>query len=266
MRRKSILVVTAFLILLWVLCPLVDAQDDIALKRDDDIRSLLSTMKADHRSTQQLAVLFQVGDVRIGDLIRALGDPDKDIKLSAQIVIRYLGNDQGLNAWLKDYESDKNGAFTGPIPIPLRSWDYEFIRTFYLRDNVQPEALMESFMFALALDNSPQATKLLSDVVSNAREHGFRLDESRYLGANQVIRTETDNDLAQSVLEKSTFLNPADRKYTSARLVAFTASKDKALIELYVNRGLLAKEWHHIVLARHGQNWKFFSITPIAVS
>lgn len=233
---------------------------------DDDIRSLLLGMKATHSSTRQLAVLFQVGDDRIGDLIRALSDPNKDIRLSAQIVIRYLGNDQGLNAWFKDSGSHKDGETTAPIPIPLRSWDYEFIRSVYLREDVIPERLMESCMFALALDSSPQAVKLLSDVVSNAREHGFHLDESRYLGVNHVIRTQTDNDLAQSVFEKSTFLNPADRKYTSARLIAFTGSKDKALVELYVNRGPLAEEWYHIVLAKRGQNWKFFSITPIAVS
>ena len=53
---------------------------------------------------------------------------------------------------------------------------------------------------------------------------------------------------------------------TVSRVVAYTAAKDKALVEIYVNRAALAKEWYHVVLKRVGQDWIFFSITVAAIS
>lgn len=108
---------------------------------DKSVRELLLAMKGDHQSTDQLAILFKVGDEKIAELIRALGDSNEDVKLSAQLIIRYLGNEEGMEAWVRDYESKKTGSVIAPIPTPLRDWDYEFIRSLYLRDKMMTEVL-----------------------------------------------------------------------------------------------------------------------------
>jgi hypothetical protein len=229
-----------------------------------EIEQLLLEMK-DHRSTSQLAALFRIGDDQIADLIRKLRDPNKQVKLNAQIVIRYLGNKEGMDAWVKSYEFSREGPMTGPIPIPLSDLDYEFIRGLYLRDNITTEPLMEAYLFALALDNSPRAAQYLSDVISNAQKHGFRLDKSRYDRVRTASIGNGDN-LANGVLLQSTFLDPAERKYATSRLLAYSSANDKALIEIYIDRGPLAQEWYHVVMRRYKNNWKFFSVTQVAVS
>jgi hypothetical protein len=251
------------LLVLMALTP-VSSQQKISVVPDGETRRLLLEMRG-HRSTRQLAALFQFGDNKIADLIGALRDPNQEVKLDAQIVIRYLGNEDGMIAWTRKYESDQEGPMTAPIPIPLRDLDYEFIRSLYLRDKVLPEALMEAYLFALALDGSPRAAQLLSDVISNAKKSGFKLQESRYLKV-RATNIAADADLAAAVLDQATFLNPTDREDTTARLIAYTHARDKALVEIYVNRGPLAEEWYHVVVKRGEQGWRFFSITQVAVS
>ena len=48
--------------------------------------------------SDKLASLFKIGDKRIVDLIQALDDADRNVSLSAQVVIRYLGNEQGMKS------------------------------------------------------------------------------------------------------------------------------------------------------------------------
>ena len=62
----------------------------------------------------------------------------------------------------------------------------------YLADKIMPEALMEAYMFALALDGSSQATRMLSDIVANLRKHGVRFDESRFKNVKQVLNASAD--------------------------------------------------------------------------
>src|SRR5262245_28514445 len=84
-----------------VICASTSVRNQKTGQVDTEIRQLLVRMKANHRSTEQLALLFRVGDEKIVDLMEALSDPDKEVSLSAQMVIRYLGNEQGMNAWRK---------------------------------------------------------------------------------------------------------------------------------------------------------------------
>ncbi len=248
-------------ILILVLAPVRSQQSP---KGPGEIRRLLDEMNGNH-STKQLAVLFQIGDDRIDELISALGDPDENIRLSAQIVIRYLGNERGMNSWKRMYRTDESGSLIAPFPIPLNNVDVSFIRSQYLRDNVQTEWLMDACLFALALDGSSHATQLLKDVFAYIKKHGLKIDQDRYLQVRHVSIGAKTN-LAQQVLERAPFLHAADRRYTAARVVAYTAVGDKALVEIHVNRGPLAQECYHVVLKRTGQDWTFFSITLVTIS
>ena len=236
-----------------------------------DTRKLLAAMDDVGTDSHRLAALFRVGDTRLKELIQLLDDPDPKMKLRAQVVIRYVGNESGMQA-LREWYSRQEGGYgiAGPIPLPLAEWDYHSIEVNLLATS--PQTWRDrgvQYIYALALDGSPRAKAVLADLIKKADG----LDESNFIGyaikrvqLNDTKRLLAGKDLATLVLSNAFFIAPEDRKYTSARVLAFNRAKDKALVEVYINRGKLAEEWYHIVLRRCDQGWKFFSITPIAVS
>jgi hypothetical protein len=222
--------------------------------------------------SDKLIALLQVGDRRVSDLIQLLDDPDPNVSLRAQVVIRYLGNETGMKA-LRAWYNNRQGeyAVAGPIPQPWYEWDCHLIKVDLL--GKPPRAWFDrgvQYIYALALDDSPKAKTLLAEMISAARG----LDETSFIGyaIKRVLAGEPKNllrgekDLAKLVLNNSFFIAPEDRKYTSARLLGFNEAKDKGFFEVYVNRGVMAEEWYHVVLTRCDQGWKFFSITPVAMS
>lgn len=235
-----------------------------------DIRKLLSEMNNQHSDKDKLAELFRVGDERITDIIQALDDPDPAISLHAQIVIRYLGNNIGMRGLVEWYGRQKQFAVVGPIPLPLSEWDYKVIYANYVSKPMETWNGAEPYIYALALDGSPKAEAALNEIKNRAGNYDKSATAGRALVHIQRVESKKlltgSHDLAKLILNNAFFIAPDDRKYTSAQLVGFSSAEDKALVEVYINRGRLAEEWYHIVVRRWGQGWKFFSITQIAVS
>ena len=88
-----------------------------------DTRKLLTSLQDIKDDREVLAALFKNGDARIDDLIEALHDPDRNISLRAQIVIRYLGNETGMKALEDWYSKQSEILMSGPIPLPLKERD-----------------------------------------------------------------------------------------------------------------------------------------------
>ena len=228
------------------------------------MRKLLSEMKDYDLHPERLAALFRIGDARIGDLVNALDDPDKEVSLNAQIVIRYLGNEAGLKGLAEYYKKPRKEYWiSGPIPIPLIDFDYDFIKS-------HPSNMGEEYIYALALDDSPKAKELLASI---ARTNGNASTDS--LMALALLRVNSgdptkllvgNTDLAKLVLDNAFFVGEQDKKYLSAHLVELNDTKNKALVEVYINRGVLAEEWWHVVINKRENGWRFFSITQVAVS
>jgi ribosomal protein S10 len=256
--------------LLLILSGVAAAQVKPSSASFEEVRGRLLALEDIKDSRQTLAFLFRTGDERIEDLIKALDDPDKRVSLRAQIVIRYLGNENGMKALVESYRKRKQIEISGPVPLPLNNWDYTYIQANYAQTPPLWDMLSERYIYALALDDSQRAKQTLSEIMKNAGNlnEGATIDRAiKLLGANQPEKLLTgDNDLGKLVLQNAFFVAPIDRKYTSARLLGLNGTKDKALVEIYINRGPLAEEWYHIVIKKSGQSWKFFSITQIAVS
>jgi len=233
-------------------------------------QKLLAEMKDVKNNSDRLAKLFRVGDERIADLVKALDDPDPDISLRAQILIRYLGNNTGVMRLLEWFKKQERFQVAGPIPIPLQERDYKVIYAQYL--NVPPEKWVRSepYIYALALDSSPEAKGALAEMVKIASmldETAVANRAARRVQASLLTKILTgDKDLAKLVLNNAFFVSPDDRKYTSARLLALNGAKDKGLVEVYINRGVLSEEWYHVVVQKCEKGWRFFSVTPVAVS
>lgn len=237
-----------------------------------DTRQKLVDLVNVRLDTDKLASLFNIGDKRIVDLVRALDDGDKKVSLNAQVVIRYLGNDQGMRSlyeWYKKQQSDFQVA--GPVPLPLSEWDYNYIKLNCVDQPVRTWRDREvQYIHALALDGSPRAREILPHLIDKAKN----ADESSFVSrAIKSVEKEdrkkfvtTERDPAVAVLRNAFFIAPVDQRYASARLLAFNATKSKALVELHIGRGDLAEEWYHAVITRHDGGWAYFSVYQVGIS
>lgn len=234
-----------------------------------DTRELLTELKSLKSDREVLAILFKSGDERISDLIQALDDRDRTISLRAQIVIRYLGNETGMKALESWYKKQTEIVIAGPVPLPLRECDYEFMRADYI-NKPSIKWVSDKYIYALALDGSARAKNSLNEMMKRAGSIDDSTEGGRALRrvfASTPGRLLTEQpDLAKMVLANAFFILPSDRAYTSSRLLTLNAARDKAVVEVYINRGPLAEEWYHVVISKQGRNWKFFSITQVAVS
>jgi hypothetical protein len=220
----------------------------------------------------KLASLFKIGDNRIADLVRALDDQDKTVSVNAQIVIRYLGNDHSMRS-LYDWYQKQQGDFqvAGPIPLPLSQWDYDHIEVYAVNRPVGSWRDLEvQYIYALALDGSTRARETLLKLINKAKD----ADDSTFV--SKAIKSVEKRDLrqlvgtargpAQAVRRNPFFIPLEDRKYMSAQLLAFNATKSKALVEVHIGRGVLAEEWYHVVITRQDGGWRYFSVYPVSVS
>jgi hypothetical protein len=233
-----------------------------------DTHALLSQLETEHDHNGHFATLFRTGDERIEDLIRALDDPDSNVKQNAQTIIRYLGNRVGMAALFRHYTESNSVEVVGPVPLPLTDWDYDFIESTYLNRPGNFGGLSTQYLYALSLDGSQRAQKLLPQMLKAARAAGmdsFTLEAVRSLGTGHTFNA-GEKELAKEVLKASPFISAADKRHGSAKLLALNKAEDKALLEIYIDRGTLAEETYHVVVNRYGQSWKFFSITLISVS
>lgn len=260
----------AVLLLSLLLSGIAASQKENPSTNFEKTRKLLLDLDDIKSDRETLAMLFHTGDERIEHLIKALDDPDERIRLRAQVIIRYLGNETGMRALVESYEKRKETVISGPVPLPLNNWDYTYIETNYVHTPASWDMLSERYIYALALDDSQTAKTKLKEVIKAAENLAAASTIKRAIKLIQENPPDklltVQKDIGKTVLQNAFFVESTDRKYTSARLLAFNGVKDKALVELYINRGVLAEEWYHVVISNRGQGWKFFSITQVAVS
>jgi hypothetical protein len=133
-----------------------------------NIRKLLASLQSVKDDREALATLFKTGDEQIAELIEALHDPDPNMRLQAQVVIRYLGNEMGMKALEDSYSEQTEVITSGPIPLPLKERDYEFIKDQYLNKPTAAWGGADQYIYALALDGSPRAKALLHELKKSA--------------------------------------------------------------------------------------------------
>ncbi len=227
----------------------------------ENTRRLLAEMNAVDLN-KQFVQLFNQGENRIADIVKALDDPNKDIRQNAQVIIRYLGNDLEMSDLITSYGKGKTYTVAGPIPIPLREWDYDSIIKSY------KNLPSNSYIYALAIDSSPKAKNVLNELTDNAKNNP-KANQLAYENVKSVNPNDflTDSsDLAKTVLDKAFFVSNEDKKFATSTFISFNEAKNKALVEIYINRGALSEEWYHVVINKTEKGWKFLSITPVATS
>lgn len=234
-----------------------------------ETRNVLLHLEIEKDANSNFANLFRTGDEQIENLVKALDDSDQIIRNNAQMMIRYLGNPLGMDALSSYYAKSNNIIIVGPVPLPLNEWDYDFISSTYLDKPENFGQLSTQYLYALVLDDSPKAKKVLLKMLRTARLAGtdpFIVNTISSRRFNSKCKINEKRELAKAVLKAASFLRSVDKKHGSAKVISFNRSKEKALIEIYINHGVLAEEIYHVVINRCGQGWKFFSITLIANS
>lgn len=238
------------------------------------IKPLLTTLsKRVGGENKAISKLFQIGDKCINDIIFNLNGKDFQMSVAAQEIIRYLGNEKGLIAletWNKN--NSKSYPVWGPVPTPIMDFDYEMIEANLLGDSQRYLGLLTSkYFYALAIDkNSPKSKLLFQRILRNLEADNEETITRRiadHFKNNYPLKSFlSTKNIENSVLDNAFFLSEEDKKFTNAKLLSFNENKDKALIELHLSRGLLAEEWHHVVIKKIENNWEFFSITFIKQS
>jgi hypothetical protein len=232
-----------------------------------ETHELLQQMNEEGRPLDNLAKLFRVGDERIGDLIQALNDPREDVKRSAQIIIRYLGNPEGMDALIKSLKGKNSFTIYGSVPLPLQAWDYDIIHSYFLNKPQQFDRLAHLYLYALALDDSRKAASVLPQMIETSKAAGLEPFIIDALSSREIkAGFKGDDDLAKAVLHASFFLTPQAKKAASAKVISFNHDGSKALVEIYVDRGVLAEELYHVVVIKSDHLWKLFSINPVSMS
>jgi hypothetical protein len=84
-----------------------------------ETRKLLLKMerKSDNKALKKL---FELGEARISDFKKALYDPEQKVSLNSQIIIKYLGDPEGVaevEEWIK-YNRQQGKQFATPIFTP----------------------------------------------------------------------------------------------------------------------------------------------------
>lgn len=235
----------------------------LAVGHSLQIRALLG--QSGRLSDDSLSTLFNVGDDRIEDLLTALDDEDEVVRRNAQVVIRYLGNEVGMNRLLNQYARSSTNYLSGPVPLPLRDWDYRYIREYYVKGSSGWDSRATSYIYALALDGSRSATALLNELNSgkNKTLRHFALDRVMRNAGN--VAKLMNGKLPDVILDNAFFLDPEDRDQASARVLSYNYSRTKCLIVVWAG-SIPPTETYHVVVQRYGEKWAFFSVTQVSVS
>lgn len=224
-----------------------------------ETRQMLARLGDPVLDSERYAMAFRMGFNRVDDLIRALNDDDAIVRLKAQVVLRYIADPRGLVALDPARLGNKDIQTTGPVPAPVTEMDYKLCANLYLTDKPNIWRLTET-QIALVIDGSPRARAMLDALKSK----GLGTDVDRFAVARTPF--EARDDVSDAVLRNSLIIPQSDRHLVTAKLLALSPSKEKALVSLYINRGVLAEEWWHVVVARQGDRWRFVSITMIGNS
>ena len=143
--------------------------------------------------------------------------------------------------------------------------DSKVLGTFFRSEDAHLENLIK------ALDDSDQEVSLRAQIVLRYLRDpiGIRAIDSwvgrqtgEYATAPIPLRGFTSRrivgsggNLARLVLKNAVFLEGDDPKRTRARVIAYTAKKDRALVEITIDAGGWTNECYHVVLVKDDQGW-----------
>jgi hypothetical protein len=226
---------------------------------DAQLRRLLL---ADDFQFLGMGKLFSQGEAVVPRLVDALDDPDERVNQQAQLMLRLIGGERGIQGLHEWYERPRPlvKIINGPVPVPLREWDYKQVEGILSRP---PRAWREdavNYIFALAIDGSLRARGLLRKMAASISEEerttgAFQaLSDVERLGKEAAACRQGPPQVA--VRRGAFFLTGQERSAADIALLAYAGEKHHALVSVSQTFG----STFLVVLRRVGTCWEYQSI------
>ena len=185
-------------------------------------------------SGKNLAKAFIFGNQHPDELVIALQDPNPHVRVNAQRLIRYLGDPEGMQALFAFYESGGTNIFVGPVPVPLSEWDFIHLEKEVLCDRCQLRGPDVDYIYALAIDGSPQSQEML-------RRIKLKANTTLLFGDLTTLEIFDSKELSKNLIDRAFYLDQEDKKASTIHLIARTADTRKELYAIHVDHGPLAE-------------------------
>jgi hypothetical protein len=209
---------------------------------------------------KEMVEIFRQGNAITFNLVDELDNPSESIRTNAQLMIRVIGDEQGIRALHKWYEIPRPSLVIsgGPFPIPLQEWDFWFIeRNILNRSSREWGNEGINYLLALAIDGSVRArgltNRMLAAVGNDESTEVFQITKN--IKASKI--TCCEQCTAQEFVRKNAFfLAPEDKMNVTIELLAYSYGKKKALLSTSQTFG----NTFLIVLEQSDSRWKFQSV------
>ena len=249
------------------------AQKDACIKSQKGFENLLSDIYIinGESAKQSLITLFSKDESSLEKVSEYWNSSESSQSIGAQRIVRYTGYPKILKKWERWCIGKSGCLASGAIPIPLTQLDKQVILYKLENEEICNWGYTDmGYIYALLLDKSKASQNLLQKIKSKTN---YCLDDSiiktGFKNAEKANPREIildSKNLTDAVLDNLFFLNKRDLKNKTVSFWAFNNKKDKALLEVYVNHGILAERFYHIVLKKTNKGWRYFSITLVALS
>jgi hypothetical protein len=211
--------------------------------------------------------IFADGSTSTPKLIEALNDSNKAVNLNAQLMLRLIGDHKGITDLHDWYEKPRPvlSIVNGPVPVPLRDWDYQQIGAVLARPPREWRENALNYLYALSIDQSRHAKELLTKMLSAAETDN---NSAAFQVAANLRRWQAEADACspatpqEFVRKHSFFLAPEERKNSKIKLIGY--SNDKHLALLSVSQTFGNSFW--VVLRNTSTCWRYQSAALYATN
>jgi hypothetical protein len=255
----------------------------ISATYDDTLKMLKTWLESEKKV--DLARLFAVGDVRASDLRTACHSTDDRIASAAFFVLQLLGKSECVDCG--NSISRKHNGLALMCESNFTDVDFKHIEEWLAKrhtqkgyecgDDSEPrEPLDDSLVYALVLDGSPRSKSILDRLLAmdkacaweNSISDPLKEAQPLIVAAKEIghnMRFELDS--LESVIRASAFfLPPEHRKESRVEVIARNKSRDRILLEVSYNCGLLCGRGYYAVLHQDGTTWQYALITMAWIS
>jgi hypothetical protein len=216
-----------------------------------------------------MAKLFrQEGDV-VPELVSALDDSDERVAGRAQIMLRLIGDEEGVRRLLAWYEQRRAVLRTvnGPVQTPLQEWDYKQIADMLqARPSSKWKENPINSLFALAIDHSPRAQSFFAQMIDAipARDDLTPLFQfATYVRDRPQEAAACEPGDPLEFVTRNAFFMPAEEKGSSA-LEQISSATGGRLLLVRVSRAF--GNTFLVVLRRPSDCWRYQSVALYSVN
>lgn len=227
-------------------------------------------------SDETIAELFRSAGKRVDELLSALESDKPCVSWAAARALSYTLPLQAAGALERWRSRQEQAVLHMPVSIPLGPRDFQRLEQ-ALREygsggelaQIPRSNLISAYVFALALDGSPEALQLLERLRKNAAT--VRSIETDVVGRDVELALQARprrlmrGKNLEVMLRRNLFFSK-DGVVDSLRLLAINERAGRALLSVQTSCGALCSGGYHVVVERTGERWRYALIVLTSLS